>query len=152
MKVFSLMLSDSGWLVLLSMSDLFLFEWNVLFDFKWSVLIGWVCGNISVWDRPKTITTDLFFLVVVRFGFFYFVPCCLLNKKKQTKKPIICMFSVLTSAAEELSRIMPLFEPENKCEMWSKSKQAQRNNQDREDRVVCCFRCISFFLTNLNSN
>lgn len=36
--------------------------------------------------------------------------------------------------------------------MWSKSKQAQRKNHDREDRVVCSFRCISFYMTNLNSN
>lgn len=60
---FSWLLSDSGLLALLSMSDLFLLEWNVLFNLKWSVLIGWICGNISVWDGSKTITTNFFFLL-----------------------------------------------------------------------------------------
>lgn len=41
------------------------------------------------------------------------------------------MISFLTSAAEELGKILPLFKSENQSEMWSygsKQKQAQRSS------------------------
>lgn len=105
---FPWLLSDCCLLALVSMPDLFLPEWNVLFNIKWTVLIGWVCGNISVWDWYKPTKTTFFFV------FF-------LLAIKPKKKKSIYMVSVLTSAAEELSRIMPLFNLKInvKCEaMW----------------------------------